>query len=166
MTVPTSKSRDPCSYLTMRQATKALEGAFEEALAPTGLSAPQFVILRALSPRPSIPREQLAAIIDCCDAPLRDGVLDLEHRGLVELQGVSSAAPRIHLTPAGRSGYTAAVPMWRDVQRRFDLLFGHVEADALHFVLRDICLVGFSRVAGYNPGEPAMDTAGDMAATG
>src|ERR1700694_3335378 len=140
MTAPAMWSCGRCSYLTMRRACNALERAFERALAPTALSAAQFLILRSLSACDSISSARLASLVDCVPSALSDDVHALAQQGLVELHS-SPATPKIRLTPTGRSRLDAAIPVWNEVQRRVDLLFGHPEANDLYFALEDITLV-------------------------
>lgn len=164
MNVPTWRGSSPCSYLAMRQAANVLETAFEVAVAPVGLSAAQFAILRALSLRGSMSDDRLAAITGCHEISFSQDVLGLEQSGLVELREAEMCASRVRLTAAGRSGYQAAVPMWSQVERRVELLFGHPEANALHSVLRDVVLVGCSPMAPSGDEERPIPAAAKMTA--
>ena len=114
----------PCACSTLRRATRVVTAAYDSALAPVGLRITQFAVLRSLARLGPLPVSRLAAEIALDRSTMGRNLDPLERRGLVRLAvGERDQRERVaHLTPAGEAAIAAALPYWREAQRRVDAL--------------------------------------------
>lgn len=113
---------DECACFDLRRTTRRVAQLYDEAIAPSGLTSPQWSLLRAVgSERMAIAK--LSAMLDVDRTSLRRMLDPLERDGLiaVAVDPLDKRARLVGLTPAGRASLKAARACWRSAQER---LFG------------------------------------------
>ena len=110
-----------CLFTTGRRLSRLLTQAYERQLVPSQLKATQFSLLAALAPLD--PRGASIAVLarglDLEASTFSRNLKPLLRDGLVTLaRGTDGRQRRVTLTPAGRTRYEAAVPLWRKAQAR------------------------------------------------
>jgi len=120
-----------CVWRRARRTARRLTRLYDRALAPGGLTAGQFDILANLFSA-SLTRARRVAIGELAErmgmhaTTLTRDLGPLVARGLAVR--VTTAADRrvrlVELTPAGREALKAAVPLWREAQRRVERELG------------------------------------------
>ncbi|SCL30439.1 transcriptional regulator, MarR family [Micromonospora rhizosphaerae] len=136
---------DVCNNLALRKAARYLGATYDKALAPVGLRATQFTILRVLSAHGEITITSLADMIAMDRTTMATNLKPLARDGLVTVE--PSAADRrariVTITPDGLSRTNAALPLWRAVQARFEESFGADDAAHLRASLEAVLHTGF-----------------------
>lgn len=144
-TTPTNLA-DSCNNLALRKAARYLGATYDKALAPVGLRATQFSILQKLSAHGETTITSLADMIAMDRTTMASNLKPLAREGLVTVE--PSAADRrariVTITPDGVSRMKAALPLWRDVQARFEESFGDDEASGLRAALEAVLQTGFT----------------------
>ncbi|WP_393072858.1 MarR family winged helix-turn-helix transcriptional regulator [Streptomyces sp. LN704] len=143
---PTSTSvADQCNNLALRKAARYLGATYDKALAPVGLRATQFSILQRLSAHGEMTITGLADTIAMDRTTMASNLKPLAREGLVTVE--PSAADRrariAAITPDGLARLKAALPLWKDVQARFEESFGTDEAARLRTSLKAVIDTGF-----------------------
>lgn len=111
---------DVCICGRLRRATRTLSRAYDEALAPHGLTVTQFSILRTLNRLGEQTLNQLSEIGGYEKSGLWRTLQPLIRDGLVET-GVGAARNQTaRISDAGRERLEAALPDWSAVQDRLD----------------------------------------------
>ncbi|MFC4533041.1 MarR family winged helix-turn-helix transcriptional regulator [Sphaerisporangium dianthi] len=136
---------DPCNNLALRKAARYLGATYDKVLASVGLRATQFSILHKLSVHGEMTITSLAEVIAMDRTTMASNLKPLAREGLVTVE--PSAADRrariATITPEGLSRLDAALPLWRDVQTRFEESFGAEEAARLRASLGAVLHTGF-----------------------
>jgi DNA-binding MarR family transcriptional regulator len=140
-----AKSNDSiCNCLALRQASRTITAAYDQALAGTGLRVTQFSILFKLFHLGPMTVKQIARELVMDRTTLTRNLKPLERDELV--QSAPSALDRrervIELSPAGKDKVKAAVPLWRKAQQDFEARFGTARASDLREVLRAVVATG------------------------
>lgn len=143
---PTPANLDPpCNSLALRKAARYLGATYDKALAPVGLRATQFSILQKLSAHGEATITGLADMIAMDRTTMASNLKPLAREGLVTVE--PSAADRrariVTITPDGLSRMKAALPLWQEVQARFEESFGTDEAAQLRSALQAVLHTGF-----------------------
>ncbi|MFJ4850430.1 MarR family winged helix-turn-helix transcriptional regulator [Streptomyces sp. NPDC088733] len=135
-----------CNSLALRKAARYLGATYDKALAPVGLRGTQFSILQKLSVLGEMTITGLADVIAMDRTTMASNLKPLVREGLVTVE--PSPADRrariVTLTPDGRSRVKAALPLWREVQTRFEESFGDAEAARLRTALEAVLHTGFT----------------------
>lgn len=135
----------PCNNLALRKAARYLGATYDKALAPVGLRGTQFSILHLLSVHGEMTISGLADLIAMDRTTMATNLKPLARQGLVTIE--PSAADRrarvVTLTPAGLAKVRAGMPLWQQVQDRFEERFGTAEAAALRAGLDAVLDTGF-----------------------
>lgn len=99
---------------------------YEEVMASSGVTVPQFAILRALERRGPIPMSRLAENLVMDRTSLYRAVQPLIRDGLVQRSGCASdrRVKEAELSQAGREKIREALPHWRKAQEAFLADFG------------------------------------------
>lgn len=109
----------PCICWRLRRSARALTALYDEALAPTGLSTPQFALLRTLQRLGSAPLSTLAIAAALDRTTLNRTLRPLEESGFIRSDPGEDQRMRIvSLTDAGTVAINTAYPIWKDVQNR------------------------------------------------
>lgn len=123
-----------CACLAVRQASRMITKAYEEALRPTGLKATQFTMLSATTIADGkISLTDLAAALGMDRSTFSRNLGPLERQGLVELCDDGHGRARsVRLTEAGATLYAEAVPLWRSAQAELKQALGEDGWQAFH----------------------------------
>ncbi|MET8138781.1 MarR family winged helix-turn-helix transcriptional regulator [Sphaerisporangium sp. NPDC005288] len=140
-----AKHYDSCNNLALRKAARYLGATYDKALASAGLRATQFSILQKLSVHGETTITGLAEMIAMDRTTLASNLKPLVREGLVTVESSPSdrRARVVTITPEGLSRLEAALPLWRDVQARFEETFGTGEAARLRASLGAVLHTGF-----------------------
>jgi DNA-binding MarR family transcriptional regulator len=122
-----------CACTLLRQATRTVTAAYDKALEPSGLRITQFSVLRTLDRHGPMPVTQLAAKIALERSTMGRNLDPLKRQGFVMFEvGETDQRERIvHLTEAGQAAIRAAMPHWRNTQKRIATLIGHASVRVL-----------------------------------
>ncbi|MFJ4989149.1 MarR family winged helix-turn-helix transcriptional regulator [Streptomyces sp. NPDC088732] len=146
MTATPADNDVACNSLALRKAARYLGATYDKALAPVGLRGTQFSILQKLSVLGEMTITGLADVIAMDRTTMASNLKPLVREGLVTVE--PSPADRrariVTLTPDGRSRVKAALPLWREVQTRFEESFGDAEAARLRTALEAVLHTGFT----------------------
>jgi len=111
--------RETCTANSLRKATRAITGLFDDALRPTGLRISQLSVLVALALAEEATVSKLAGLLALDRTTMTRNLAPLERRGLVETVSGADARHRIlRLTEKGRAALASALPVWERVQGR------------------------------------------------
>ena len=114
-----SRSAGACVCLNLRQATRAVTQAYDDALRPTGLRSTQLGLLAVTNQAGSMPLCRLASVLVMDRTTLTRNLKPLEKQGFVQVDGGSDKRIRtVRLTAQGRAALHAALPLWEQVQQR------------------------------------------------
>jgi DNA-binding MarR family transcriptional regulator len=118
-----------CSYGALRRATRGVGQLYDQALAPAGINAAQFNLLRTVEKLTSPTQSELAADMVMDLSALGHTLKPLIRDGWIDLRKDAADGRRrlISLTPEGSERLRQARQLWKPVQRRFEALLG-VEA--------------------------------------
>ncbi|WP_406273852.1 MarR family winged helix-turn-helix transcriptional regulator [Actinacidiphila glaucinigra] len=134
-----------CNNLALRKAARYLGATYDKALAPVGLRATQFSILQHLGARGELTITALADMIAMDRTTMASNLKPLAREGLVTVE--TSAADRrariVAITPEGLARMESALPLWDDVQTRFEERFGTEDAARLRGFLEAVLDTGF-----------------------
>lgn len=129
----------PCTCLRLRRASRAITQLYDDALAPAGLRATQFALLRTLERDGTLTISSLAQALLLDRTALSRNLEPLAAQGLVGVATGSDARVReVALTEAGRAALSEAAPLWNDAQERVARRVGRDRLDTLYAVLGDL----------------------------
>ena len=121
-----------CTGRSLRRATRAVSGLFDDAMRPTGLRHSQFGILVALALAEEATVSKLARLMELDRTTMTRNLAPLERRGLVASGANDDARNRVlRLTEEGRDALAAALPIWARVQARIVRGLGDVRWQGL-----------------------------------
>jgi DNA-binding MarR family transcriptional regulator len=113
------RAAENCTGRTLRKATRAINGLFDEAMRPTGLRHSQFGVLVALALAEEATVSKLARLLDLDRTTMTRNLGPLERRGLVVSAASDDARNRVlRLTEKGRDTLARALPIWARAQAR------------------------------------------------
>ncbi|KOG60498.1 MULTISPECIES: MarR family winged helix-turn-helix transcriptional regulator [Streptomyces] len=137
---------EQCNNLALRKAARYLGATYDKALAPVGLRATQFSILQKLAAHGETTITALADMIAMDRTTMASNLKPLAREGLVTVEtSPNDRRARIAaITPDGRTRMREAVPLWKDVQARFEEAFGAEDADRLRMSLAAVLGTGFT----------------------
>ena len=133
-----------CNCLALRQASRTITAAYDQALAEAGLRVTQFSILLKLSHLGPMTVNQMADELVMDRTTLTRNLKPLERDALVQ-SGPSEQDRRervIALSAAGKEKVKAAMPLWRKVQKSFEQRFGAERARDLRTLLGAVVATG------------------------
>jgi DNA-binding MarR family transcriptional regulator len=125
--VRTSDFDRVCACHNIRKAARTITGVFEEALRPHGLRGTQFTLLIALGQAGAAPISRLSGALGMDRTTLSRELKPLCDAGLVSVAAGEDRRKRMAaLTRQGREKLDAALPQWRQAQRK---IVGKIGAD-------------------------------------
>jgi DNA-binding MarR family transcriptional regulator len=145
MTSTPASTADLCNCRALRKASRYLTAAYDQALAPSGLRATQFTILQTLGAQGEMMITSLAGTMAMDRTTMASNLKPLAREGLVTVEpSVTDRRARVvAITAHGRARLRKALPLWRDVQARFEESFGATEAAQLRKSLDAVLQTGF-----------------------
>ena len=134
-----------CNCFSLRQATRRVTQLYDEAMAPLGLRATQYALLRQVERRGPIALNPLAEAMVMGRATLGHNVRPLEQRGLLKLVvGEDRRSREVSITAAGRRALARGDELWRQAQRAFEDGIGSKESAALRTMLHRVAATAFA----------------------
>lgn len=111
---------EPDPFTSFRRATRALTHLYDLVLAPTGLKATQFAILRGIAQHEEIAQCRLAREFDLAVETLTRRLAKLRRNGLVSMRvGSGPKRERLYrLTAAGARKIKEVEPYWNRAEQR------------------------------------------------
>jgi DNA-binding MarR family transcriptional regulator len=131
---PATDFFDPanCLCFNLRKAARVLTQAYDVALKPARITAPQFSLLSALARQGPVSLSDLAAALGMDRTTLTRNLKPLQRDGLVaSAEGDDRRVRLLTLTAAGRIRLSDAEPLWRAIQSKVAGTFGHGPAGTL-----------------------------------
>ena len=130
----------PCHCQVLRRAARALTQHYDRALAPAGLTTPQFALLRTVDRLGPANISSAARQLGLDRTTLGRNLRPLMEAGLV---GLDSEAPdgrerRVCVTPKGRAAVDRAMPLWEAVQEQVATQFGAEKLASLRGLLSEL----------------------------
>ncbi|CDR15976.1 MarR family winged helix-turn-helix transcriptional regulator [Streptomyces iranensis] len=146
MTPAPQNLAEQCNNLALRKAARYLGATYDKALAPVGLRATQFSILQRLSALGEMTITSLADMIAMDRTTMASNLKPLAREGLVTVEPspTDSRARIAAITPEGLARIDEALPLWKDVQARFEDSFGAEDAARLRTLLAAVLDTGFT----------------------
>ena len=125
-----------CLCHHIRRGARALTRVYDAALAPSGLTAGQFIILTAIGALAPMPTPVLREILAMDRTSLGRTLKPLEASGLITISpGAGRRAGQLRLTAEGQAALDDAGPLWRAAQTRTAARIGSGRAGQLLAVL-------------------------------
>lgn len=124
------KSRDPrsldltgtgsCAAFNFRRTARVVTRLYDLALAPSGIRATQFAILTAIAKYQPVPISRVGELLLLDQTTLTRSLRLLQKEGHIEISPRSTRRQRfLSLTDAGVKVLAAALPLWREIQAKF-----------------------------------------------
>lgn len=107
----------PCVCTRLRRAARAANTLYDAALAPAGLTTPQFALLRTLARTGACSLTAFGAATGHDRTTLNRTVGALEREGFVQsCAGTDKRQRMVSLTDTGRAAIDRATPLWEQAQ--------------------------------------------------
>lgn len=115
----------PCHCVTLRRAARATTAVYDALLERSGLTLPQFSMLRTLERLGPQPMTRLAAEVRLDRTTLTRNLRPLEARRWIEVgRGDDHRQRSVSLTRAGAAAIARALPAWERAQARVESHLG------------------------------------------
>jgi DNA-binding MarR family transcriptional regulator len=133
-----------CNCLATRQASRYLTAVYDQALSPVELRITQFSILHKLMKNGPMIIGELASKIMMDRTTLSSNLKPLERDGLIDIAPAEDRrAKQAVITKAGLARYRKALPLWSEVQAKFEGAYGEKPAAEMRNALRAVLGTGF-----------------------
>jgi DNA-binding MarR family transcriptional regulator len=116
----------PCACTALRKAARAVGKAYDDALAPAGMTTAQFAILRNVARGEAVPLSRLAEHLVMDRSSLYRAITPIEAKGWLTLSAGPGKAKLAALTEAGRAALAKAEPHWARAQEHIVGTMGDV----------------------------------------
>ena|SRR5260370_15791827 len=121
-----------CMCFNIRRTDRVVTQFYDEILAPSGLSAPQFGLLGTLTQVAPVTINHLAEIMNMDRTTLTRNLELLIKQRLVQSREGEDRRMRLVLpTEEGKQALRRAWPLWEEAQARIERALGHARFDAL-----------------------------------
>jgi DNA-binding MarR family transcriptional regulator len=121
-----------CACANIRRTDRVVTGFYDEMLASSGLSAPQFTLLATLAEAAPISINGLAEIMEMDRTTLTRNLGLLIKQHLVRLvEGADRRMRLVLLTREGEQALGRVWPLWQEAQARIERAFGQERFDEL-----------------------------------
>jgi DNA-binding MarR family transcriptional regulator len=118
-------SSDLCACGTVRKASRAITQFYDLVLAPSGLKATQFVLLKTISERGEIAQWDFARREAIAVETLSRRFAGLRRKGYIQVRtGTRHGEHLYSITEKGKSAYLNALPYWERAQQRLRMALG------------------------------------------
>ncbi len=129
----------PCNCDALRQASRRVSQLYDRLLAPAGLRATQYMLLRQVERLAPISLLPLAKIMIMDRATLGHNIRPLQAHGYLSLAvGKDRRSRELCLTEQGRRILARAKPLWERAQATFETEIGQDEAAKLRMMLNRV----------------------------
>ena len=114
-----------CAAFNFRRTARAVTRLYDEALQPTGVRSTQFAILVALKKVEPVPIGELGRILGIDRTTMTRSLRLLKKQGLLTVSKRAEKRQRfVSITAKGVETLGRAVPVWREMQTRFENAIG------------------------------------------
>lgn len=121
-----------CIGFNIRRTDRVLTQFYDEMLAPSGLSAPQFGLLATITQAAPVPINHLAEMMNMDRTTLTRNLDLLVKQRLVQTEeGHDRRMRLVLLTEVGQQALERAWPLWQQAQTRIEHALGRERFDAL-----------------------------------
>ena len=121
-----------CICFNVRRTDRVLTQFYDEVLAPSGLSAPQFGLLSTIAQVAPVTINHLAEMMNMDRTTLTRNLDLLVKQGLVQNEeGEDRRMRLVLLTEEGKQALERAWPLWEEAQAHFERALGGERFDAL-----------------------------------
>lgn len=121
-----------CACANIRRTERVITQLYDELLAPSGLSAPQFGLLATMSEVAPITINALAEKLTMDRTTLTRNLGLLAKQGLVRIEEGEDRRTRVVVvTTQGAAALTRAWPLWQEAQARIEGALGRARFEAL-----------------------------------
>jgi DNA-binding MarR family transcriptional regulator len=128
--------RKTCVCIGLRQASRAITQAYDEAMAGSGVRATQFGLLVALAQAPLVPLSKLAEVLVMDRTTLTRNLAPLLRDRLAEERPAADKRVRAFaLTEKGRAAFERALPGWKKAQSRIARALAAAQLEELNRTL-------------------------------
>src|SRR5205814_3834932 len=128
-----------CMCASVRRAARVITQMYDSALAPSGISAPQFGLLAAIQANEGVSQTELAASMAIDRTTLVRNLKLMERQGLIQVVAGNDRRTRgVALTEQGRDAFARALPFWRGVQAKVMVALGENRWQEIRDRLSDI----------------------------
>ncbi|MEI7297902.1 MarR family winged helix-turn-helix transcriptional regulator [Paraburkholderia sp. SIMBA_009] len=129
----------PCYCTSLRNAARRLTAAYDAALAPVGVGAAQFALLRGVDSSEAVGLSELGENLDLDRSTVGRNVRVLEKIGLIQTgAGADQRGTYVTLTAAGRQVLKKGAPLWEKAQSEFEARIGLEQAQGLRNALHTV----------------------------
>lgn len=141
-------STSVCSYGALRRAMRGVGLLYDQALAPAGINAAQYNLLRSIERLKAATQSDLAAELVMNLSALGHTLKPLVRDGWVALNKDPDDGRRrlVTLTSDGRIKLREAQQLWRPTQKRFEAVLGGEETRRLLTLLDHLASTDFSDI--------------------
>jgi DNA-binding MarR family transcriptional regulator len=133
-----------CNCFAAKQVSRYLTAIYDKALSPAGIRITQFSILHKIVRSGPITMGELATALSMDRTTLTTNLKPLERDGLISIgPGKDRRAKEAIVTKTGLARYRKAIPLWSEVQSKFESAYGTSSATQLRDSLRAVLKSGF-----------------------
>ena len=136
--MPEDRKPSACNCLNLRRASQAITKAYNEALAPSGLTLAQFGLLKHTRSLAPVSVSRLAEAVRLDRTTLVRDLKRLEENGLVMDAGQRTRDRQLCLTEKGLKALESAEPYWQQAQESVETLLGAEDLQILTGLLNRI----------------------------
>ncbi len=128
-----------CACATVRRLSRLLTQLYDDHLRPSGVEAPQMVLLGTLAALPGISQAALGTRLALDKTTLSRNLRLMEANGWIEPAPVKDRRQKgFRLTSLGQDRLAAAKPLWAAAQARFQSSMNQKEWQEMFTVLRRV----------------------------
>lgn len=128
-----------CAGSNLRAVSRAITQAYDNALAPSGLTISQFNILAVIHNNNPLTINQLAERLQVDATTLTRNLKPLQKQHFVtSTAGEDQRTRYVSLTEAGRQVFAQAFPLWQQMQTRITQQMGQEKFEAFLKDLREV----------------------------
>jgi len=128
-----------CYCSSLRLAARKVTAAYDEALAPVGVSVAQFAMLRRIARTEPVSLTELGQVCDLDRSTVGRNAKVLQRMGLVRIVvGEDQREAMLTLTIGGRAILAEGAPLWDGAQATIEQALGQADASRLLSLLRSL----------------------------
>ena len=134
----------PCYCTNLRKTARAISGLYDTALAPSGLRATQFALLRHVRRLEPVTMNTLSRHMQLERTTLVRNLTLLKKQDLIAAETPSGRAENLRITEKGKALLDRATPLWEDVQKNVEAVLSPDEKATLKQLLAKLGALGSS----------------------
>lgn len=127
-----------CLASRVRQLSRIVTRAYDDALRPFKITASQFTLLTQLAQQDGITAVEIGGSLDIEKSTLSRNLARLQKEALITMDPPAGRRGRgLHLTPRGQAVIKEAYPVWQETQQRAISLLGSDSRGTLDGLVHD-----------------------------